>query len=390
MALQANHRRHTLLKHDHSGETWTGSLTLANLTVTGTSTLGGVVTTGTDIVVGGLDITRNSQTSGLRLWGGNAASQGAGFQLFGPNHATGPSYAYLDAAAHNFRTTAGVQLAYFDATNIYFGTPTNEFASAPNIAYARAGQANLAIRNTTDNVETYLGSGGGSGWVGTMTAHDFTIYVGNVARLLFGSGGGINFSTVTDPVYNLGIKVSGHNPAASTGAGAELLYSGGVGYYQCYDRTNATYVTSYVTGATINIYGVSGGVVFNGYGAGTLTTDASGNITAVSDRRMKTNIRPFNRSLNAVRALEPVIYKYNEESGLDQVDDYVGFVAQDVRSAVPEAVSVTRPVKVPDGFPGRLPPDRKAGLMTLSDRPIIAALVNAVKELADRVETLEA
>ena len=116
----------------------------------------------------------------------------------------------------------------------------------------------------------------------------------------------------------------------------------------------------------------SGAVQFNTYGAGTLTTDASGNITASSDERLKKNIRPFTRGLHNVLGLRPILYGYTSESGLDQTrDDYAGFSAQNVREYVPEAV----------GKDSR-------GMLTLSDRPIIVALVNSIKEQQKQIEEL--
>jgi len=118
----------------------------------------------------------------------------------------------------------------------------------------------------------------------------------------------------------------------------------------------------------------AGAVKFNAYGAGTLTTDGSGNITAVSDERIKSNIRPFSRGLSDVIAINPILHGYTTESGLDQTrNDYAGFSAQQVQTIIPEAVGVNA-----------------NGMLSFSDRPIIAALVNAVKELSARVAALEA
>ena len=67
------------------------------------------------------------------------------------------------------------------------------------------------------------------------------------------------------------------------------------------------------------------------------------------------------------------MYGYTKESGLDQSKkDYAGFSAQNVRSVMPEAVG---------SDPG--------GNLTLNDRPIIAALVNAVNELSAQIRTLK-
>jgi hypothetical protein len=117
----------------------------------------------------------------------------------------------------------------------------------------------------------------------------------------------------------------------------------------------------------------AGAVQFNNYGAGTLVTDASGNITASSDERIKKDIRPFSRGLREVLGLKPILYGYTRDSGLDQTrNDYVGFTAQNVQAYIPEAV----------GKDSR-------GVLSLTDRPIIDALVNAVKEQQKQIEELK-
>ncbi len=96
-------------------------------------------------------------------------------------------------------------------------------------------------------------------------------------------------------------------------------------------------------------------------------------MTAVSDLRIKRDVRSFDRGLAELVALRPIRYGYTVDSGLDQTrDDYAGFSAQDVQGQIPEAVEADA-----------------QGLLGLSDRPIIAALVNAVRELSDRLRILE-
>jgi len=115
-----------------------------------------------------------------------------------------------------------------------------------------------------------------------------------------------------------------------------------------------------------------GTVVLPTFGAGTLTTDANGFVTLSSDARLKNILRDFDRGLSAVIQLTPKTYKWNEKSGSDMENEYSGFIAQDVEKAIPEAVGM----------------DSK-GYRTLSDRPIIAALVNAIKELKAQNDALE-
>ncbi|OPZ55415.1 MAG: hypothetical protein BWY91_01036 [bacterium ADurb.BinA028] len=64
-------------------------------------------------------------------------------------------------------------------------------------------------------------------------------------------------------------------------------------------------------------------------------------------------------------------------------DENVGFIAQEVLGAVPEAVGQYRTTETEvDGK--KTKKREKAELLTLSDRPLIAALVNAVKELSEQ------
>ena len=106
------------------------------------------------------------------------------------------------------------------------------------------------------------------------------------------------------------------------------------------------------------------------YGAGTATFSAAGVLSSSSDERMKKGIRNFTES--NLDNLQPIYYKWNKKSGMEDGYEYVGFSAQNVEKTIPEAV-------------GR----NKDGMKSLSDRAIIAVLVNSVKELSKRVTELE-
>ncbi|MBZ5695982.1 MAG: tail fiber domain-containing protein [Acidobacteriia bacterium] len=98
-------------------------------------------------------------------------------------------------------------------------------------------------------------------------------------------------------------------------------------------------------------------------------------LTGTSDERLKTDVAPFERGLEAVIALHPSLYRWNEagqkKTGFKADQQFAGFIAQDVQRAIPEAIG------------------QEDEYLSLSDRPIIAALVNAVKELAAQVEKLK-
>jgi len=80
----------------------------------------------------------------------------------------------------------------------------------------------------------------------------------------------------------------------------------------------------------------------------------------------------FETGLAAIRGLEPIRYRWNATSGLEQESIYAGFSAQNVMAHIEDAVGI----------------DRETGYFTLSDRPIIAASVNAIKELDITIESL--
>ena len=115
----------------------------------------------------------------------------------------------------------------------------------------------------------------------------------------------------------------------------------------------------------------TGTVRFSAYGAGTLVTDADGNVSVSSDERLKDIEGEFTRGLSAILELDPILYKWNRKSGMDTEETYAGLSAQDVRDAIPEAVDVG-----PDGY------------LTLSDRPILAAAINAIKEQQSQIDEL--
>jgi hypothetical protein len=115
----------------------------------------------------------------------------------------------------------------------------------------------------------------------------------------------------------------------------------------------------------------TGAVRFSNFGAGTLQTDAAGNLSVSSDESLKKDITPFARSLDELLMVEPISFRWRKASGMDTEHTYTGFSAQNVSLAIPEAVGTG-----PDGK------------LTLTDRPILAALVNAVKELNVRLTEL--
>lgn len=110
-------------------------------------------------------------------------------------------------------------------------------------------------------------------------------------------------------------------------------------------------------------------VQFSDYGAGAATFDASGNITSVSDPRLKNIINTSTVGLKEINRLTPILFKWKPESKMDTVNIYAGFNAQNVKDNIPYGTGVD-----------------KKGYLSLQDRAIMAAMVNAIKELSAKVD----
>jgi hypothetical protein len=118
----------------------------------------------------------------------------------------------------------------------------------------------------------------------------------------------------------------------------------------------------------------TGALTLSNYGTGAATFDASGNITSVSDERLKRDIRPFSRGMESLIGIDPILHGYTVDSGLDQSrDDYAGFSAQNVQKFIPEAVG-----------------QNADGMLSFSDRPVLAAVVNVVKDHEAKYAALQA
>ncbi len=113
-------------------------------------------------------------------------------------------------------------------------------------------------------------------------------------------------------------------------------------------------------------------LILASFGAGDLTTDINGQVMDSSDERLK-NIQGFyDKGLADIMKIDPIQYKWKESTGYEASSTYTGFSAQNVQLAIPEAV----------GKNGK-------GFLTLSERPIVAAAVNSLKQIGSFLGTIE-
>lgn len=99
---------------------------------------------------------------------------------------------------------------------------------------------------------------------------------------------------------------------------------------------------------------------------GTAGKPGGGSWLSASDRRLKEIKGHFNRGIDAIMRLNPVLYNYKKYNPLNLpiTDEYIGFIAQEVEEVIPEAVKTN-----PEGY------------LYINNDPIIWAMLNGIKEL---------
>ena len=107
-------------------------------------------------------------------------------------------------------------------------------------------------------------------------------------------------------------------------------------------------------------------IVSNNF-TGNYTTTTLLNSGSLSDRRLKTDIRPITNAIQKIRSLRAVSYKMNDDR------THLGLIAQEVKGVVPEVVT---------GSP--------EGIMGIQYGDLVGLLIEGVKDLKGRMDALEA
>ncbi len=234
---------------------------------------------------------------------------------------------------------------------------------------ARAVTAN-AYQNTAIYAEAANGMGGNydfNGYSGMLLQNDSS-YFGNYLHL-----GSISAPTYkTDLLYNASHVLYWNGSAIGGGIAADSVP---------WKRNNTRGATWTRYGDKVGIgttspgvpLDVVGNIRFRQFGAGAATFDASGNISSVSDTTLKVVLGKYKTGLKALLNIDPIIYKWNKESGMETDSTYAGFSAQNVQSAI-----------------GNLGVGKnKEGKLSLQDRAIMATMLNAIKDQQKEIQELK-
>jgi hypothetical protein len=308
-------------------------------------------------------------------------------------------------------------------------------AAGGKLTVSGAGQGTAAPNTSTisngslllDDTGAAAGNGGSIVFSANSQAWRFASIQGVATNGTSNTQGNISFSTrraVTDatltesvridPSGNLSVVGSGSLAVDSAGAPATNLlqpysvYGGsysstGIFGYNCYtDSSSATRARATGFCSQWNVDPSSGQLTLNITAASTTAGavpaftarmallangtcyNQTGSWSALSDASIKSDVQPYGRGLDAIMALEPVAYRYNEKSPFYNSSDPVryGLVADQVRPHVPEAVG-TYSHKFADKEKG-------VDLATLDPTHLVYVLINAVKDLKAEVDALKA
>jgi hypothetical protein len=224
-----------------------------------------------------------------------------------------------------------------------------------------AGRGNITINGSSTSILSFSNGGSLAGyvlhdgtdlWVNNVGAGAQRFYTNGTERMRIASGGDLLVGTT--------------DPGPSSGQGVKLLPTGRV-----YSVITSSIADSYdlynTTAAAYRFYVDSAGTIF-----ATSTT-----ISAISDIRLKENVRDLDAGLDTILALKPRRFDWKEGKGKDVKDD-MGFIAQEVEEVLPALIGGW---KAGEGEPEDLK-SVKAG-------DLIPVLVKAIQELTARVAQLE-
>lgn len=313
-------------------------------------TEGGVATAATSFVVGNSTISSDSFL--LDANDGLQCGSGDNFQIF----SFWPLQIYGNRQAAPPALTAGSQgtsVQVFNgqaatATMAVFGPGTNEAAAPtyPGILRIIDGDVTGDAATVPCGLE-FMASSFGSGYGFKIVSHDR-------------GGGTVTLDIATRQNGAAWSEVGFFGPFGGQIIAASLF---GVGAYP----TNVNGVTAGPFTAVTSIKS-TGGIV---------TT-----LAGTSDERLKI-AEPYAGGLDAILAIHPVRYRWNAKgqahTGLSGEQDFIGFIAQDVQKAIPESITASEPSK-----------DGEETYLSFDDRPIIAALVDAVKTMHAEIVNLRA
>jgi hypothetical protein len=117
-------------------------------------------------------------------------------------------------------------------------------------------------------------------------------------------------------------------------------------------------------------------------------------ISNVSDYRKKTDIRDLSGSLDVINNLQPRLFKFKDGFGKPIDKDFVGFIAHEIQSILPDSVIGTKDAiytqeDIDRGVVGYNVGDPRYQTVSYTSNEIITHLVGSIKEQQQQIEDLK-
>jgi hypothetical protein len=108
-------------------------------------------------------------------------------------------------------------------------------------------------------------------------------------------------------------------------------------------------------------------------------SEGGGSWNVPSDKRLKKDIAPFTDGLDKLKKVKPVQFKYNGKAWTKNDEEAVGIIGQDMEKIFPYMVSRTKAKLEEEDT-------KETELLTFNDSAFLFVIVNAIKELADKID----
>ena len=131
---------------------------------------------------------------------------------------------------------------------------------------------------------------------------------------------------------------------------------------------------------------------FNGYSssiyqsklhvAGNATKTTGSSWISVYDERLKSNIQVYEKGLSEILQITPKTFEFNGKAGTQAGQSQVGIIAQEIKDVLPESINIfNKKLEETD--------ETETELYDFDQDPLVYTLLNAVKELSAKIDTLE-
>ena len=296
------------------------------------------LTAGRAVATGALTVTGAISATGVATFSAGTAALPAITTTGDTN--TGIFFPAADTIAF---TEGGAESMRIDSSgNLLVGNNTDPLGSNKFFVQSASSAANnrtMSVYNTTATSTTPFAnrlvqlSSAGSG--ADVTLH-FSDQVANNAYIGMGSGalyfatGGTTERARIDSSGNL---LVGQTSQAQTIIGFSVTPAGIVSTAMLASTSAANSYHLYSTGAAAYRFYVGLGGTINA---------TSIVITAISDQRLKENVRDIDTGLDSIMALKPRRFDWKEGKGLDK-KNAAGFIAQEFETVFPECVGTSLP-----------------------------------------------